>query len=170
MDHYHLLPGDNGKRILDLDNSIYCLTFVCMIDSMRLDWGFTKYLEDYFFKASMIYFIQMVLISFMLRAALMGYDGLDYVKPTFNQLSIRLLCCYLFHFSNYREVSDSWKRLKFLRRFPERFGTYVISAFFTTIYQFTSGIGVEIVNIVYLCRQKNLVSVMICYIAFAGIS
>ena len=152
-----LLPGDSGKRILDLDNSLYCITFTCMIESVRLDWGLTKHIEDYFYKSSMIFFIQIVLISFMLRAAMLDFDGLDYVQPSFNQLAIRLLCSYLMHFSNYREVSDSYKRLKFLRRFPERFGDYVQSAFLITLYQIISGFGVEVVNIVFLCRQKQLV-------------
>jgi hypothetical protein len=52
-----LAKGDDGKRMLELDDSIYCLTFVCMIDDVRLHWGFTKDLEDYFFKASMIFSI-----------------------------------------------------------------------------------------------------------------
>ena len=54
---YCLSPGDDGKRELEIDDSIYCLTFVCMLDTVRLHWGFTKDLEDYFFKSAMIFSI-----------------------------------------------------------------------------------------------------------------
>jgi len=42
-DHYYKLGamkplrhGDSGERILECDSSIYSLTFVCMLDSVRL--------------------------------------------------------------------------------------------------------------------------------------
>ena len=80
-------------------------------------------------------------------------DGLYFVKPTFNQMTLRLLCSYMFHFGSYREVCDSFKRLKFLRRFPERFdGKYVAAAFMLTFYQFTSSLAVELAHMVFLCR------------------
>lgn len=81
-----LRQGDDGSRILECDSSIYSLTFVCMLDSVRLDkeWDMTKYLADYFFKASMIYCIQMLLIGFVFHQGLTDADGLYFVKPTFN--------------------------------------------------------------------------------------
>lgn len=65
-----LRHGDDGERILECDSSIYSLTFVCLLDSVRgrKDLGtedLSKHLDDYFFKASMIYFIQMLLIGFV---------------------------------------------------------------------------------------------------------
>ncbi len=94
----------------------------------------------------------------MAIAVFTNKDGLEFVKPTFNQMTLRIFCCYLLHFGNYREVSDSYKRMKFVRRFPERFDPeYVIAAFMLTFYQFTSGILVEAVCMLYLTRQKNLV-------------
>lgn len=142
-----------------------------MLDSVRLQWDMTKYLDDYFFKASMIYFIQMLLIGFIFRQGLNDEDGLYFVKPTFNQMTLRLLCCYMFHFGNYREVSDSFKRLKFLRRFPERFDRqYIQAAFLLTFYQFTASLMIELAHMVFLCRQRNLVQVMVNYVAFAGVA
>jgi len=49
---------------------------------------------------------------------------------------IRLLCCYLFHLSNYRDVGDAYKRLKFLRNFPEKFDPrYIEAAYMVCYYQ-----------------------------------
>lgn len=48
-------------------------------------------------------------------------DGLSFVGPTITQMTLRLLCCYLFHLGNYKDVSDSFKRLKFLRYYPHKF-------------------------------------------------
>ena len=94
----------------------------------------------------------------MFTATVNGTDGLDFVKPTFNQMTLRLICCYLFHFGNYKDVADSFRRMKFLRRFPERFDNkYVMAAWLLCFYQFTTAITVEFVNIIYLTRQENLV-------------
>jgi len=77
----------------------------------------------------------------------------------------------MFHFGNYREVSDSFKRLKFLRRFPDRFDPqYVAAAFLLTFYQFTASLTIELAHMVFLCRQRNLVQVMVNYVAFAGVA
>lgn len=168
-----LRQGDDGTRILEPDSSIYSLTFVCMLDSVRLDkeWDMTKYLADYFFKASMIYCIQMLLIGFVFHQGLSDADGLYFVKPTFNQMTLRLLCSYMFHFGSYREVSESFKRLKFVRRFPERFASeYVVAAFLLTFYQFTASLMIELAHLVFMCRQKNLVQIMVNYVAFAGVA
>ena len=94
-----------------------------------------------------------------------------FVKPSFNQMTLRLLCSYMFPFGNYREVCESFKRMKFIRRFPERFnGKYIGAAFMLTIYQFTSTIMIELSHMVLLCRQRNLVQIMVNYVAFAGVS
>lgn len=116
-----LFGDDDGQRLLRIDNSIYCLTFFCMIDEIRVNFNLTKNLEDYFFKSTMVFFIQILLTIFILYSAFTDADNLEYERPTFNQMTLRLLCCYLFHLANYRDVSDAFKRLKYLRRFPERF-------------------------------------------------
>jgi len=77
----------------------------------------------------------------------------------------------MFHFGNYRDPSDSFKRLKFLRRFPERFDRqYITAAFLLTFYQFTASLMIELAHMVFLCRQRNLVQVMVNYVAFAGVA
>ncbi len=84
---------------------------------------------------------------------------------------IRLLCCYLFHLSNYRDVTDSYKRLKFLRNFPEKFDpNYIGAAYTICLYQFTAAFLVESANLVFLTRQENLVELMMNYVAFSGVS
>lgn len=52
---------------------------------------------------------------FIFYSAMTGADNLDFEMPSFNQMAMRLISCYLFHLVNYRDVSDAFKRLKFLR-------------------------------------------------------
>ena len=47
----------DDDRQLDIDDSVYCLTFTCMIEKVRLKFEFDPYLEDYFFKSTMVFFI-----------------------------------------------------------------------------------------------------------------
>ena len=103
---------------LDVQNSIYCLTFVSMITEVRVKYELDEFVEDYFFKSFMIFFIQMLIVMFILNGALTNTDGLEYIKPELNFLALRLLCCYLFHMGNYGDVADSYQRLKFLRNNP----------------------------------------------------
>lgn len=63
----------------------------------------------------------MLIILFILNGALTGNDGMEYAEPKLNFLALRLLCCYLFHMSNYGDVADSFRRLKFLRMNPDKF-------------------------------------------------
>ena len=84
---------------------------------------------------------------------------------------MRLLCCYLFHLVNYRDVSDAFKRLKFLRQNPDKFNKkYICAAFIVCCYQFVSAITIEFINIVFMTRQKDLIQVMMNYIGFTGVS
>lgn len=81
----------------------------------------------------MIFFIQILIISFIAIAALTNTDGLEYVQPDTRSLSLRLLCCYLFHLSNYGDVADAFRRLKYLKENPDKFSTeYIIPAFCIT--------------------------------------
>lgn len=119
----------------------------------------------------MIYCIQIILVFFILHSAWTGSDTLQPVQPTFNQMTLRLLCCYLFHLGNYRDVAESYKRLKFLRRYPEKFSpNYIQPAFMVTFFQFTASVFVEFANIIFLTRQENLVELMMNYVAFLGVS
>lgn len=106
---------EKKEKQLSVENSIYCLTFVSMISEVRMKYDLDEFIEDYFFKSFMIFFIQILILFFILNGAFNGTDGLEYVKPDINFLALRLLCCYLFHMSNYGDVADSFRRLKFLR-------------------------------------------------------
>ena len=55
-----------------------------MIEKIRLDFHMTNVLEDYFFKSTMIFFIQLISTIFLLFSALTGADNLDFEMPSFN--------------------------------------------------------------------------------------
>ena len=90
---------DVRTRSLELDNSVYCLTFVCLIEKVRThkkagckpaesdeggalsppDLISEDDLGDYFYKCTMIYCIQIILVSFILHSAYMGEDSLRFI-------------------------------------------------------------------------------------------
>ena len=87
---------EKSMRSLELDPSIYCLTFVCLIEKVRTHKKGAKHLEkaqadelpdfvteddlaDYFFKSTMIYCIQIVLVIFILHAAFSEQDSLRFI-------------------------------------------------------------------------------------------
>ena len=104
-------------------------------------------------------------------AALTDKDGLQYEKPETDFMIMRLLCCYLFHLSNYSDVASSFRRLKYLRYNPFAFEEkYRPQAFLICMYQFTSCFLCECVNLVFLTRQGSLIDLIMNYVAFEGIS
>lgn len=113
----------------------------------------------------------MLIISFIAIAAITNTDGLEYVQPGVCSLSLRLLCCYLFHLSNYGDVADSFRRLKYLKENPDKISPeYIVPAFFVTQFQFVASFSCETVNILFLTRQMTLIDLMMNYVAFEGIS
>ena len=162
--------GQVTKQI-SVDLSIYSLTFTSMISEANVKYQLKDHVEDYFFKATMIFFIQMLIITFIAIAALTNTDGLEYVQPTTTSLTLRLLCCYLFHLSNYGDIADAFRRLKYLKENPDKFSPdYVIPAFLITQFQFWASFSAETVNILFLTRQTTLIDLMMNYVAFEGIS
>jgi hypothetical protein len=142
-----------------------------MITDVSALYELKDYVEDYFFKATMIFFIQMLIISFILFAALTNTDGLEYVQPTTSSLTLRLLCCYLFHLSNYGDVADAFRRLKYLKENPDKIPQQNrVPAFLVTQFQFWASFIVEAVNILFLTRQVTLIDLIMNYVAFEGIS
>lgn len=107
---------------------------------------------------------------FVFYSVLTNTDGNDYVKPTPLNMSLRLLCAYLFHLGNYGDVSSSFKRLKHLRKYPGDFGDLLVPAFIITFYQFSASFCCEVMNLICLVRQDTLVDIIMNYVAFAGIS
>lgn len=53
-----------------------------MIYKVTTRYDLSFHVEDYFFKSCMIFAIQILIIIFIVRGALLGTDGLNYVKPT----------------------------------------------------------------------------------------
>lgn len=104
-----------------------------MITGVRIKYDLDDFIEDYFFKSFMIFFIQMLIILFIVNGANTGNDGMEYAKPEIDSIALRLLCCYLFHIGNYSDVADSFRRLKFLRMNPDKFDVkYLWPAFIVT--------------------------------------
>ena len=145
---------DHGTtKQISVDLSIYSLSFASMISEANVKYELKDHVEDYFFKATMIFFIQMLIITFIAIAALTNTDGLEYVQPTTRSLTLRLLCCYLFHLSNYGDIADAFRRLKYLKENPDKFSAdYVVPAFFITQFQFWASFSAETVNILFLTR------------------
>ena len=78
--------------------------------------------NDLFFKCSMIFFIQVLILTFVVSSAFSGDDGLEFVKPTFKNMVLRVCTAYLFHLGNYNEIYDSYKKYKFIRYNAYKFG------------------------------------------------
>lgn len=162
--------GDE-KVLNTLDDSIYSLTFVSLITQVcaRYDLGF--HITEYFFKSTMIFGIQLLMIIFIVKAAMNGKDGLDYVQPSLDNMIMRLTACYLFHLGNYPDVADAFRRLKYLRNNPTNFeNKNILPAFVITQYQFWAAFLAEAANLIFLCRQAELTDIIMNYLAFAGVS
>ena len=106
---------------LNIEDSIYCLAFTSMISDIKTEYELDPFLNDYFFKCTIVFFIQMTIIILIGLAAYNGTDGSEYQHPYPTNMALRLLCCYLFHLSNYTDVSDSYRRLKFFVNNPQKF-------------------------------------------------
>lgn len=75
----------------------------------------------------------MMIISLITSSAYNGEDGLFTTRPSVVRMMVRLITCYMFHMGNYRDVSDSFRRLKFLKHNPSKFvKNYFLAAFVTT--------------------------------------
>jgi len=63
---------------IDIDSSIYCLTFVSMIHNIYQVFDLVAHVEDYFFKSTMIFAIQFLIMALVFYAALTDEDGLQF--------------------------------------------------------------------------------------------
>ena len=121
LNHDQQVDQKNHSKQLSIENSIYSLTFTSMISDVRIHFKLDGFINDSFFKSTMVFFIQMTIILLIGIAAYKNTDGLQYQKPEPTYMALRLLCCYLFHLSNYTDLSDSYRRLKFLVNNPHKF-------------------------------------------------
>jgi hypothetical protein len=77
----------------------------------------------------------------------------------------------LFHLSNYGDVAESFRRLKYLKQNPDKISQeHIPAAFLLTQFQFWASFCCEAVNILFLTRQQTLIDLMMNYVAFEGIS
>ena len=86
---------------------MYTLFFICMIAKVRDTLGLNETVEiqDYFFKCFFIFAIQAMIMIFVFYSVITKTDGNDYIKPTVQNMALRLLCSYLFHLGNYGDIS-----------------------------------------------------------------
>ena len=89
---------EKPMKELEVDDSIYCLTFICMINEIRETGEFDYLIDDYFFKCTFLYFSQLLIIYFIYQSS---FKSDTFVEPTFDNMIIRILCCNLFHISSY---------------------------------------------------------------------
>ena len=61
--------------------SIYSIAFIAMFEKNKKQNKFD--LDDIFFKSSVVFFVQMTIIYFVLVSSLHNEDGLEWVKPDF---------------------------------------------------------------------------------------
>ena len=163
------------QKSLVIDDSIYCLTFIALIEKVRTRFQFEDHLRNCFFKCTMIYCIQIMIVAGIVLQVVVdseaGKERAGYVRPTAIRMVLRLLCCYLFHLGNFKDMANSFRRLKFLNAHPEKFDPDLLyAAVLLTFFQFSAVLFVETVNLVFLCRQAEITDLLMNYVAFAGVS
>ena len=119
----------------------------------------------------MIYFIQILIVVGIFISEVLKDEVESFAEPTVQQMALRLLTCYLFHLGNYKDMGQSFKRLKYLVHFPCKFDKdHLLAAYLVTVYQFTAALLSETVNLIFMCKQDTLTDIVMNYVAFAGIS
>jgi hypothetical protein len=81
-----------------------------------------------------------------------------------------LLTAYLFHIEALADVKDSYAKIQFLRRYPERFKEKLrFPAFFLCAQQIFIAVFCETLNITFLCAQTTYLDLIMNYVALAGV-
>lgn len=107
---------DHTFKNLEIDSSIYGVTFYWTIIAVQQKLEINrKQLEIQFFKAAFVFFIQFLLVVLVGYSAYNGSDDLEYVRPNTTHMVLRILCVYLFHIQSQTDVTEAYKRLKFLK-------------------------------------------------------
>lgn len=71
-----------GQKHLNIEDSIYSYTFLSMIKEVKLNYELNEYVDDYFFKSTIIFTIQLAVTSIIYFNAKNGEDELEFMKPT----------------------------------------------------------------------------------------
>ena len=149
-------------KSVEIDGSMYTLSFICMNERVMRKFNLKYHgeIKEYFFKCCFIFAIQSMIMIFVFYSIMEKSDGKKYEKPTVQNMSLRLLCSYLFHLGNYGDVQSSFKKLKYLVHHPEKFinkklekpVSNLVPAFFITVFQFSTGFCCEVMSMVCLTR------------------
>jgi len=152
------------------DSSFYNYTFISLITPVKEPLGLTKLQNDYFYKCSMVFFIQFSMSIVLIKYELFDDDAGTVEIPTIQNMFLRLFTAYLFHMMSYTDIDGAFRRLKFLRHNAHKFDSETIwCAFMSTQYQFIVTIICESTSLLYITRQKRLIDIVLNYLSFRGI-
>jgi hypothetical protein len=83
---------------------------------------------------------------------------------------MQLLAAYLFHIETLSDAKNSYQRIQFISRYPERFHEKLRpAALFLCAQQFSVNIFCELMNLISLNQQTSFQELIMNYVAFAGI-
>ena len=68
----------------------------------------------------MIFFIQLAICVLLIERNLFSEEKIDFINPTPMFICMQVLTAYLFHIETLSGAKDSYQRIKFLLRYPER--------------------------------------------------
>ena len=137
------------------DSSFYSYTFISLLHPVQQELDLAKLKNDYFYKCSMVFFIQFCMTLVLVKFEL--FDSSDETglvqKPTIESMYMRLFTAYLFHMMNYTDLDGAYRRLKFLRYNPDKFDADCYwCAFMSTQYQFIVTFICESTALLYIVR------------------
>jgi len=83
---------------------------------------------------------------------------------------MRLLAAYLFHIETLNDATSSYRKIKFLTRYPERFHEKLrLPVLILCLQQFIVNLLCECMNLIILCMLPNFNELIMNYVAFAGL-
>lgn len=152
------------------DSSFYNYAFLAMITEVKDKCGVGPLAEDYFYKASMVFFIQFSMVLVLVQFEASTASG-NVAQPSLQAMFLKLFTAYLFHMMNYTDLDSAYRRFKFLRYNAKKFDPETLwCAFMTTQYQFWVAVVCEIGSIFYITKQATYINIIVNYLSFKGIT
>lgn len=168
------------KKFLEVSDDIYTFSFLSMLTDATPDNQASKDVSpsistlpeqsSLYFKAQMIFFIQTTIIGLLIYKNIFSSEKADFKQAYPTLLFMQLLSAYLFHIQTLGGAKNSYARILFIVRYPERFNKSLRSpAFFLCMQQFFVNMLCEIMNLATLAQQPSFQELIMNYVAFAGI-
>lgn len=160
-----------SDRYLELGESVYSASFVSMMtDTSKHPPQPIERLPSIqaLFNTTQIVFILQVVIFMLLAVSNWNKDMFQVPTPSF--LIMRMVTAFMFHIFALDDSREAYQKLKFLIRYPGRFEKKLrLSAYVLCVEQFLITMGVEFLNLMYLCKQENYEDLIMNYVALCGI-